>query len=82
MAYFNRGILSTQSLVHQLPKSGRATPDYQKLEGRIDQPGDPLRKNLAGDMLKALPLLLERARKEGGECFCALYELTDTEIAI
>jgi phosphatidylserine/phosphatidylglycerophosphate/cardiolipin synthase-like enzyme len=79
-AYFNRGILSTQSLVHNLPQNGTGTPDYKTLLGRIDQPGDPLRKSLAGDMLTALPLLLERAIKDGGECFCALYELTDTEM--
>jgi hypothetical protein len=35
-AYFNRGILSTQSLVHQIPKSGTANPD--------------VRKSLAGDV--------------------------------
>src|SRR2546427_10869601 len=36
-AYFNRGILSTQSLVHQIPAGPGGAPNYQKLMGRIDQ---------------------------------------------
>src|SRR6266487_789637 len=79
-AYFNRGILSTQSLVHALPKDASGRPEFQKLRDRIDQPGDPLRKSLAGEMLTALPLLLERAKEEGGRCYCALYELSDPEM--
>ena len=63
LAYFNRGILSTQSLVHNLPQSGTGSPDYKTLLGRIDRPGDPLRKSLAGDMLTALPLLLRELEK-------------------
>jgi len=79
-AYFNRGILSTQSLTHQIPQFGSGTPDYKVLTSRIDQPGDPLRNSLAGQMIEALSSLLEKARAEGGECYCALYELTDPEL--
>src|SRR5690349_17065662 len=43
-AYFNRGILSTQSLAHQVPAGPSGAPNYKVLTNRIDQPGDPLRK--------------------------------------
>jgi hypothetical protein len=78
--YFNRGILSTQSLAHQIPAGPSGEPDYKTLEQHIDQSGDPLRASLAGQMLEALPLLLERAKSEGGQCYCALYELNDPDL--
>lgn len=79
-AYFNRGILSTQYLTHQVPQGSSGVPDYQVLKDRIDQPGDPLRNSLAGQMIEALKALLIRAKEDGGECFCALYELNDPEL--
>ncbi|HEX9046477.1 MAG TPA: phospholipase D-like domain-containing protein [Verrucomicrobiae bacterium] len=79
-AYFNRGILSTQSLSHQLPQGPNGAPNYTKLMGRIDQPGDPLRNSLSGQLREAMLGLFERAKAEGGEMFCALYELTDPEL--
>jgi phosphatidylserine/phosphatidylglycerophosphate/cardiolipin synthase-like enzyme len=79
-AYFNRGILSTQYLTHQVPQGSAGVPDYQVLKDRIDQPGDPLRNSLAGQMIEALKSLLARADQEGGECYCALYELNDPEL--
>lgn len=79
-AYFNRGILSTQSLVHQLPAGPNGAPDYLKLKDRIDQPGDPLRNRLSGQLREAMLALFERVRTQGGELYCALYELTDTEL--
>ena len=79
-SYFNRGILSTQSLAHQIPSGPGGQPNYRKLIDRIDQPGDPLRNRLAGDMRDALMLLLNRARTNGGECYAALYELNDPEL--
>lgn len=78
--YFNRGILSTQSLAHKIPNGPSGEPDYQVLTDRIDQPGDPLRQSLAGDSISALKSLLERAKTLGGQCYGALYELTDTEL--
>jgi phosphatidylserine/phosphatidylglycerophosphate/cardiolipin synthase-like enzyme len=79
-AFFNRGILSTQFLVHQLPKGPGGAPNYVKLKNRIDQPGDPLRDRLSGQLREAMLGLFERARKQGGELYCALYELTDPEL--
>ncbi len=79
-AYFNRGILSTQSIAHLIPPGAGGKPNYRKLIDRIDQPGDPLRASLAGDLVKALGLLLERAKTQAGQCYLALYELTDPEL--
>jgi hypothetical protein len=71
LAYFNRGILSTEALAHQLPE-GSDTAMYNVLKGRIDQPGDPLRDRLAGQFIEALSSLLLRAKQEGGQCYAAL----------
>lgn len=79
-AYFNRGILSTQSLAHQLPTGPQGAPSYVKLKDRIDQPGDPLRTRLSGQLREAMLGLFERVRTQGGELYCALYELTDPEL--
>ena len=78
--YFNRGILSTQFLAHAIPPGPSGAPDYKVLTNRIDQPGDPLRNALAGQILEGLELLLRRAAAEGGACYAALYELTDPEL--
>jgi hypothetical protein len=39
-AFFNRGILSTQYLAHQIPHFSSGTPDYKVLKDRIFQKGD------------------------------------------
>lgn len=80
MSYFNRGILSTQFVSHQLAGNTGKKPSIKVLKDRIDQPKDTLRLSLAGDMCDALPALLARARENGGHCYCALYELNDTEL--
>jgi phosphatidylserine/phosphatidylglycerophosphate/cardiolipin synthase-like enzyme len=77
--YFNRGILSTQSLAHQLPQGSDAKM-FKVLRDRIDQPGDPLRNNLAGQIIEGVRTLLDRAATTGGRCYAALYELNDTEL--
>lgn len=79
-AFFNRGILSTQYLVHALPSGASGTPDFQALKDHIGTPGDSLRNALAGDLPGALQGLLRRAASEGGSCFLALYELNDEEL--
>ena len=78
--YFNRGILSTQFLAHAIPPGPSGAPDYKVLTNRIDQPGDPLRSALAGQILDGLELLLRRAAAEGRSCYAALYELTAPEL--
>ena len=53
---------------------------FKVLRGRIDQPGDPLRLSLAGEIIEGVTSLVERARTTGGQCYAALYELNDTEL--
>jgi hypothetical protein len=79
-AYFNRGIISTQAIAELLPKKPDGAPDDEALRRLITQPDGEVRERLAGDLDEALPSLLERARNEGGECFCALYELSDSQM--
>lgn len=79
-SYFNRGILASQAVGRQLPRGQGGTPSAKVLRDRIDQPRDPLRNNLSGDMCQALMSLLDRAQAEGGKCYLALYELSDTEL--
>lgn len=77
--YFNRAILSTQSLVHALPQH-QGKPDFASLAKAIAVPHDPFRLRLGGDLLDGLRSLLDRARTAGGDVYLALYELTDPEL--
>lgn len=79
-AYFNRGILSTQSLAHQVAPGPNGAPNYMQLKGRIDQPNDPLRNELSGQLREAMLELFPRARAAHGQLYLALYELTDPEL--
>ena len=78
--FFNRGILSTQFLAHSIPAGPSGAPNFKVLTDRIDQPGDPLRIALAGQILEGLESLLARANQAGGSLYAALYELTDPEL--
>lgn len=78
--YFNNGILSTQHVSHMLPSGASGAPNYRALGDHIRKVGDELRLQLAGQMIDALKELLDRAKKDGGECCCALYELDDPEL--
>ena len=78
-AYFNRGILATQATAHVLADGSPAGSMVDKLKARIIQPGDPLRVDLAGQMIEALTALSDDAAN-GGEVFCALYEFQDPEL--
>ncbi len=80
LAYFNNGILSTQSVAHFLPPGSTGAPSSSALLKHINTPGDKLRESLAGQMIEAVTSLLKRAQKEGGECYMALYELADEEL--
>ncbi len=79
-AYFNRGILSTQFLSSQIPKSNLGIPNFSILLDRLKQPGDSLRNKLADELKGAVMSLLDKAIKENGECYCSLYELNDPEL--
>lgn len=80
LTYFNRGILSTQFVAHQIKPGPSGAPNYKILSNRIDQPGDPLRNALAGQIIEGVESLLQRAQDEGGSCYAALYELNDPEL--
>jgi phosphatidylserine/phosphatidylglycerophosphate/cardiolipin synthase-like enzyme len=80
LAYFNRGILSTQSVAHLLPEDANGRPSSGALVKHITTPGDPLRMRLAGQMIDALGMLFQQAKAAGGELYCALYELSDAEL--
>jgi hypothetical protein len=65
--FFNRGITLTQSS-GSLPKAktGFPTLPFQK---RIADPRDSIRARLVGDLETGVLELLERAKKDGGECY-------------
>jgi phosphatidylserine/phosphatidylglycerophosphate/cardiolipin synthase-like enzyme len=78
--FFNRGIISTQAIAHSLPKSRGGLPNTAVLKKRIADPQDPLRARLVGGLEAGVLQLLDRADREGGECYCALYELSDEDL--
>ena len=75
----NRGILSTQHLSRALIGEGK-TPSPAALQPHIEKIGDKIRLELTGQLLGALTSIIERAKKEGGKCYAALYEFTDKEL--
>jgi len=77
---FNRGIISTQAVSRALPEGEGGNPSRDALVAHIWKPGDEIRERLAGEATGALISLLARARRYGGTCFCALYELTDRQL--
>lgn len=93
-ATYTNGILSTQNLLQQLeavqgaPPSGvqpgpalGVTPGLlATLKKHIGVPHDPIRTFLTADVLAFLTRLMDRAEKEGGELYLALYELHDPEL--
>jgi PLD-like domain len=78
-AYFNRGILATQATAHVLNDGSEPGSMADKLEAHIDKIGDPLRVDLAGQLIEAITTLSDEAASGGGEVFCALYEFEDPE---
>ena len=78
-AYFNRGILATQSTARKLDAEPGGGSRLEKLKAHIVAIGDPLRHDLEGQLNEALTTLSDQALAEGGEVFCALYEFQDPE---
>lgn len=74
-AIFNRGLISTQHVSEAL----KGKPNKGSLLAAIEVPGNQLRKDLAGDILKTLTGFVARAKKKGS-IYAALYELTDVEL--
>jgi phosphatidylserine/phosphatidylglycerophosphate/cardiolipin synthase-like enzyme len=72
-AYFNRGIVATQALSHELNNK----PSVAALTPHITDPNDPIRKNLEGQLFEGVTALLDRCDSQGGTINAALYELND-----
>jgi len=76
-AYFNRGLISTQ----RVSRAMDGHPDKESLLSMVAQPGNAMRKSLAGDMIAALLGFVARAGNgKGGTLYAALYELGDDEL--
>jgi len=75
--YFNRGILATQRVTDIIWDPTKKKPNFALIEKMINDPKSTLRQSLSGQLFGALTKLLDRAKKEGGSCWAALYELTD-----
>jgi len=78
--YFNRGILATQATAHKLTDGSPASGMLTTLKDKIVKIGDPLRVDLAGEMIEALTTLPGEALSSGGELLLALYEFQDPEL--
>jgi hypothetical protein len=57
-AYFNRGILATQATARALTDGDARGSMLSELKSHIEKPGDPLRADLAGQMIEALTFQL------------------------
>ena len=93
-ATYTNGILSTQNLLQQLeavqgvkppgvdagPTLGVTPGLLATLKKHIPLKNDPIRMFLTGDVLSFLMRLMDRAEQEGGELYCALYELHDPQL--
>jgi len=79
-AYFNRGILATQATARALTDGDAGASMLSELKSHIEKPGDPLRADLAGQMIEALTSLPHQAVQSGADLYCALYEFEDPEV--
>ncbi|MGO9630721.1 MAG: phospholipase D-like domain-containing protein [Xanthobacteraceae bacterium] len=79
-AYFNRGILATQATAHVLTDGSPAGSMVSELKAHIVEQGDPLRLDLAGQMIEAMTTLSDEAAGDDGDVYCALYEFQDPEL--
>jgi phosphatidylserine/phosphatidylglycerophosphate/cardiolipin synthase-like enzyme len=71
--YFNRGIVATQALAHELGDH----PSVDALTPHIQNPDDKIRINLMGQLQEGVTSLLARADKNDGTIHAVLYELND-----
>jgi phosphatidylserine/phosphatidylglycerophosphate/cardiolipin synthase-like enzyme len=78
--YFNRGIISTQAITRSLPKGKDGMPSAAFLKKAIAKPGSALRRRLTANLESGVRELVKRANKNGGVCYCALYELADAAL--
>lgn len=78
--FFNRGIISTQAVARELPKAKSGLPNVKTLENAIKDPNSSIRKRLVGELEQGVLTLIDRAAENGGNCYCALYELSDGDL--
>jgi hypothetical protein len=71
-AYFNRGILATQATAHALTDGQPAGSMVKTLMDKIVEIGNPLRNELAGQLIEALIALPDEALKDGSDLLLAL----------
>jgi phosphatidylserine/phosphatidylglycerophosphate/cardiolipin synthase-like enzyme len=77
-AYFNRGVLATQSVARRLKGD---EPWGKKLKTMIATPGNITREYLSGELRLALRGVLAEAKSSPkGEIYAALFELDDPEL--
>jgi hypothetical protein len=77
-AYFNRGIVATQTIAHRLEGE---QPWKRRLRSIIATPGDRTRTYLAGPVRDGLFALLDEVRmSKDMEIYAALFELDDPEL--
>jgi hypothetical protein len=79
-AYFNRGILATQATAKALDATPGGGQMADKLVTHIYKIGDPLRDDLAGQMIEALTTLPDEALQNADDLHCAFYEFDDPEV--
>jgi phosphatidylserine/phosphatidylglycerophosphate/cardiolipin synthase-like enzyme len=79
-AYFNRGILATQATAKAINATPGGGQMADKLKPHIYKVGDPLRNDLAGQMIEALTTLPDEALQNRDELHCAFYEFDDPEV--
>src|SRR5262245_61283999 len=73
--YFNRGIVATQALSHELNDK----PSIATLTPHILDPADPIRMKLMGQIFEGVTSLLNRADSDGGTIKGGISELNDPQ---
>lgn len=76
-AFFNRGVLATQSVARRLAGD---EPWRKRLKLMINTPGDSTRNYLSGELRPALLKVLDDAKTAGDIVHAALFELADPEL--
>ena len=76
-AYFNRGIVASQWLARRLEPETKPNTALRRI---INDPGEPIRDFLSGDLRLEMLRMLERARRDGRDVYAALFELNDPEL--
>jgi hypothetical protein len=76
--FFNRGFVMSQFMSRYLAENKLSLKDFKARIGEKDD--KTIRQFLSGGIRLALLKELETARKEGGQIYAALFELSDNEL--